>query len=201
MVESDPKTDQSDAPTATSPGMDWYVLRVASNKEDRVRVTLERKIAIEGLQDRVGRVLVPTVKERRIKAGQVRVAERKLYPGYVFVEMATEEDGRIHEDVWFTIKESSGVGDFIASAGKPIRMSVGEVSAMLAACEKSEEAPGLSGLDLKKGESVKITEGSFENFEGSVESVDERRGMVTVVLEVFGRSTPVEIEYWMVERT
>ncbi len=197
MVESQP---QPESP-ATAPGMAWYVLRVASNKEERVRESLERKVKIEGLEGRVGRILVPTVKERRMKGGQVRVTERKLYPGYVFVEMETQEDGSIFEDVWFTIKESSGVGDFIASAGKPICMAEHEVGAMLAACEKSEEAPGLSGLDLKKGEPVKITEGSFENFEGSIESVDERRGMVTVVLEVFGRSTPVEVEYWMVERT
>lgn len=184
----------------SAPGMHWYVLRVASNQEDRVRDTLERKIKIEGLEARVGRVLVPTVKERRIKGGQVRLAERKLYPGYVFVEMVTEDDGKIHEDVWFTIKESSGVGDFIASAGKPIRMPDHEVFAMLAVCEKADEAPGLSGMDLHKGDQVKITEGSFENFEGTVDSVDERRGMVTVVLEVFGRSTPVEVEYWMLEK-
>ncbi len=197
MVES---RSQQETPM-TAPGMSWYVLRVASNKEERVRESLERKVKIEGLEERVGRILVPTVKERRMKAGHVKVTERKLYPGYVFVEMTIEDDGSIHQDVWFTIKESSGVGDFIASAGKPICMAEHEVTAMLAACEKSEEAPGLSGMDLKHGEPVKITEGSFENFEGSVESVDERRGMVTVVLEVFGRSTPVEVEYWMVERT
>ncbi len=184
----------------TAPGKHWYVLRVASNKEDRVRDSLERKVTIEGLEERVGRILVPTVKERRIKAGHMKVTERKLYPGYVFVEMATEDDGSVHEDVWFTIKESSGVGDFIASAGKPIRMPDHEVVMMLAACQKPEEEPGLSGMDLRKGNQVKITEGSFENFEGTVDSVDERRGMVTVVLEVFGRSTPVEIEYWMLEK-
>ncbi|MEE9294443.1 MAG: transcription termination/antitermination protein NusG [Phycisphaerae bacterium] len=191
---------QPEQTSVVKTGMGWYVLRVASNKEDRVRETLERKVAIEGLDDRVGRILVPTVKERRIKGGQVRVTERKLYPGYVFVEMITEEDGSIGEDVWFTIKESSGVGDFIASAGKPIRMAEHEVVAMLAACEKSEEAAELGGMDMKAGDLVKVTEGSFENFEGTVESVDERRGMVTVVLEVFGRSTPVEVEYWMLEK-
>ncbi len=197
-------TDESASPlpvkSVSSAEMNWYVLRVASNKEDRVRESLERKVTIEGLEERVGRILVPTVRERRIKGGQVRVTERKLYPGYVFVEMATEDGGTVHEDVWFTIKESSGVGDFISSAGKPIRMAAHEVTAMLAACEKPDEAPGLSGMDLKQGDMVKITEGSFENFEGTVNSVDERRGMVTVVLEVFGRSTPVEVEYWMLEK-
>jgi transcription termination/antitermination protein NusG len=203
MSETESHSEPANAPSAVSPpveGMHFYVLRVASNKEARVREALERKIKIEGLEDRVGRVLVPTVKERRIKGGHVKITERKLYPGYVFVEMLTEDDGSIHEDVWFTIKETSGVGDFIASSGKPIKMAEHEVGGMLAACEAAEEAPGLSGMDLHVGDAVKITEGSFENFEGAVSAVDERRGMVTVVLEVFGRSTPVEVEYWMVER-
>ncbi len=181
-------------------GMQWYVLRVASNREDRVRDGLERKITIEGLDTKVGRILVPTLKEKKFKAGHVKLSERKLYPGYVFVEMATEDDGSIPDDVWFTIKESSGVGDFIASAGKPIPMPEHDVVQMLAACEQSEEPLGLSGLDLSKGQQVKITEGSFENFEGDVEKVDERRGMVTVMLEVFGRATPVEVEYWQLEK-
>lgn len=200
-VMSDAGADeQREQRVLSAPGMHWYVLRVASNKEDRVRESLERKVAIEGLQPHVGRILVPTVKERRMRGGHVKVSERKLYPGYVFVEMATEEDGSVPEEVWFTIKESSGVGDFIASGGKPIRMAEHDVAGMLAACEKSEEEPGLSGLDLRKGDVVKITEGSFENFEGEVDSIDQRRGMVTVILEVFGRATPVEVEYWQLEK-
>jgi len=194
------EADKPNPPVVAAPGMNWYVLRVASNKEDRVRESLERKVVIEGLEKYIGRILVPTIKERRMRGGQVKVSERKLYPGYVFVEMTTEDDGSIPEDVWFTIKESSGVGDFIASGGKPIRMPEHDVVGMLAACEKSEEEPGLSGLDLTKGDVVKITEGSFENFEGEVESVDRRRGMVTVILQVFGRSTPVEVEYWQLEK-
>ena len=106
----------------TRPGMKWYVLRVASNKEEQVRESLERKVRIEGLGDRIGRILVPTAKEKRMKAGQVKVFEKKLYPGYVFVEMATEPDGSIAENVWFLVKETMGVGDFIGSDGKPDRL-------------------------------------------------------------------------------
>lgn len=183
-----------------APGMNWYVLRVASNKEEQVRSALERKVKIEGIEDRVGRILVPTLKERRMRGGQVRVIEKKLYPGYVFVEMACEEDGSIAENVWFLIKETTGVGDFIGSDGKPTRMSDHDVVGMLAASQKAEDEPTLSGLDFKKGDAVKITEGSFENYEGEVESVDTKRGLVTVVLTIFGRSTPVEVEYWQVEK-
>jgi len=183
-----------------APGMNWYVLRVASNKEEQVRSALERKVKIEGIEDRVGRILVPTLKERRMRGGQVRIIEKKLYPGYVFVEMACEEDGSSAENVWFLSKETTGVGDFIGSDGKPTRMSDHDVVGMLAASQKAEDEPTLSGLDFKKGDPVKITEGSFENYEGEVEAVDTTRGLVTVVLTIFGRSTPVEVEYWQVEK-
>jgi len=149
--------------------MKWYVLRVASNKEEQVRGTLLRKVTIEGLEEFIGRILVPTLKEKRMKGGVLRTVERKLYPGYVFVEMACEEDGSVAENVWFLIKETSGVGDFIGSDGKPTSMPEHDVVQMLAASEKAEEEPGLSGLNINKGDQVKITDGAFESYEGEVE--------------------------------
>lgn len=187
-----------DMPAAAT--MKWYVLRVASNKEDQVRDALERKVKIEGLGSRVGRVLVPTLKEKRMKAGALKIVERKLYPGYVFVEMECEEDGSIPEAVWFVVKETSGVGDFIGSDSKPTSMPEHDVEQMLLASAKAEEEPSLSGLNIKKGDAVKITDGAFESFEGEVDAVDERRGMVSVIVSIFGRSTPVEVEYWQLEK-
>lgn len=181
-------------------GMKWYVLRVASNKEESVRDALVRKVKIEGLETRIGRILVPTLKEKKMKAGVLKIVERKLYPGYVFVEMATEDDGSVNEGVWFLIKETSGVGDFIGSDGKPTSMPDQDVTGMLAASEKAEEQPGLSGLNIHKGDQVKITDGAFESFEGEVEAVDEKRGMVSVIVSIFGRSTPVEVGYWQLEK-
>jgi len=193
-------TEQEESQPLCAPGMKWYVLRVASNKEEQVREALERKVAIEGLDEFVGRILVPTLKERRLKGGVARVYKRNLYPGYVFVEMACEEDGSVPENVWFTVKETTGVGDFIGSDGKPTPMAEHDIAGMLAASVQSDEPPTLSGLNFQKGDQVKITSGSFENFEGEVDLVDEKRGMVTVVVEIFGRSTPVEVEYWQIER-
>lgn len=192
--------DASGAQAATAEGMKWYVLRVASNKEDQVRTALERKVKIEGLEGRVGRILVPTLKEKRMRGGVLRVVERKLYPGYVFVEMACEEDGSVAENVWFMIKETTGVGDFIGSDGKPTSMPEHDVIQMLAASQKAEEEPGLSGLNIQKGDQVKITDGAFESYEGEVELVDERRGMVSVIVSIFGRMTPVEVGYWQLEK-
>ncbi len=203
MSETDSTQPENGGPspaTTTAPGMKWYVLRVASNKEDQVRKTLERKVKIEGLEDRIGRILVPTVKEKKMRGGVLRVVERKLYPGYVFVEMACEKDGSVAENVWFLVKETTGVGDFIGSDGKPTSMTDHDVAQMLAVTQKSEEDPGLSGLNIKKGDQVKITDGAFESYEGEVESVDERRGMVSVIVSIFGRMTPVEVGYWQLEK-
>ncbi len=193
-------TPKSNAPEPTRPGMKWYVLRVASNKEESVREALERKVRIENLDAHVGRVLVPTAKEKRMKAGQVKVIEKKLYPGYVFVEMATESDGSIPENVWFMVKETMGVGDFIGSDGKPTSMKDHDVDMMLVAAAKEDEEATLQGMEFRKGDRVKIKEGSFQNFEGNVDTIDEQKGIVTVLLTIFGRATPVDVEYWQLEK-
>lgn len=180
-------------------GFDWYVLRVASNKEDRVREALERKVKIEQLEDRINRILVPTTKEKRMRAGTARVYHRKLYPGYVFVEMCTDDDGRIPENVWFVVKETSGVGDFIGSGGKPSPMPKHDVEKMLASTIAEEDSPTLANLNFKKGDAVKVTDGPFENFEGVVDEINSQKGTVRVIATIFGRETPIEIEYWQVE--
>jgi transcriptional antiterminator NusG len=150
----------------------WYVLRVASNKEEQVREALVRKVKIEGLQEKIGRILVPTDRRPRprTKPSEKKFVERKLYPGYVFIEMDLEEDGTIGEKAWFLIKETTGVGDFIGSAGKPVPMSVDDVAKMLMQVEKPEDGSTLAA-EFKKGDAVKIKEGAFENFEGSVDEV------------------------------
>ncbi len=198
-VEAQPEAAVSDA-LSTAPGMMWYVLRVASNKEDKVRTTLERKVKIEGLDERIGRILVPTLKEKRMKRGVLEVAERKLYPGYVFVEMACEDDGSIADQVWFLVKETTGVGDFIGSDGKPTSMPPRDVEQMLLASQQSEDDAGLSGLNIVAGDQIKIMDGAFEGYEGEVDAIDERRGMVAVNVAIFGRMTPVEVGYWQIEK-
>ena len=194
------KADRHSGPEPTRPGMKWYVLRVASNKEEQVREALDRKVRIENLTSRVGRILVPTAREKRMKAGQVKVIEKKLYPGYVFVEMATEADGRIPENVWFVVKETMGVGDFIGSDNKPTSMANHDVEMMLLAVAKDDQDATLQGMEFAKGDRVKIKEGSFQNFEGNVDSIDEQKGIVTVLLTIFGRATPVDVEYWQLEK-
>jgi transcriptional antiterminator NusG len=178
----------------------WYVLRVASNKEDQVREALDRKVKIEGLEDKIGRILVPTERRPAKQArGKQKFVDRKMYPGYVFIEMDLEEDGSIGEDAWFLIKETTGVGDFIGSGGKPIPMPIQDVEKMLAQVEKAQEGAPVA-LEFAKGDLVKIKEGAFENFEGTVDEVLPDKGLIRVIVTIFGRATPVELEYWQVEK-
>lgn len=187
-------------------GMNWFVLRVASNKEDSVRRTLLRKIKIEGFDGSdpekphlVNRILVPTEKEKVVKGGKQKIVENKLYPGYVFVEMKLENDGRIPQDVFFLIKETTGVGDFIGAAGRPSPMSIPEIEKMLQASKPAEEQPQVK-MEFEKGEHVRITSGPFENMEGTVDELLPDQGKVRVIVTIFGRATPVELEYWLIER-
>jgi transcriptional antiterminator NusG len=176
----------------------WYVLRVQSNKEETVRETLDRKTKLEGITDLLSRVVVPTERVSTMKAGRRRVTERKLYPGYVFVEMNAEEDGSVPEKVWFLIRETSGVGDFIGTEGKPTPMKPHEVEKLIGEAEKSGEAAPALKVDYAPGDQIKIKQGPFENFEGVVDEVQLDKGLVRVIVTIFGRATPVELEYWQV---
>ncbi len=179
--------------------MQWYVLRVASNKEEKVRDALVRKIESEDISDIVGRVEVPVEQIKRVRVGKQRIVKRKLYPGYVFMEMEATEEGRVPEKAWFMIKETLGVGDFVGTEGIPTPMRDTDVAKMLQESARPEEAPSIK-VEFSKDDMIKIREGAFENFEGVVDSIDAERGIVKVIVSIFGRSTPLDIEYWQIEK-
>jgi len=179
--------------------MQWYVLRVAANKEVQVKESLSQKVERENLVDIIGRIEVPVERIKRIRGNRQTVHKRKLYPGYVFMEMESTEDKRVPEKAWFMIKGTAGVGDFIGTDGIPTPMRDTDVAKMLLEAEKPEEAPSIK-VEFKKGDMIKIREGAFENFEGVVDSIDSERGIVKVIVAIFGRSTPLDIEYWQIEK-
>ncbi len=179
--------------------MQWYVLRVAANREVQVKEALLQKVERDNLCDAVGRIEVPVEQVKRIRGHKQTVHKRKLYPGYVFMEMEPTEDGRVPEKTWFMIKETSGVGDFIGTEGVPTPMRDTDVAKMLLEAEKPGEAPSIK-VEFQKGDMIKIREGAFENFEGVVDSIDQERGIVRVIVTIFGRSTPLDIEYWQIEK-
>jgi transcriptional antiterminator NusG len=180
-------------------GMNWFVLRVASNKERSVRLTLLRKVQIEGMENFVGRIMVPTEKTKTMKGSKPKVTETMLYPGYVFVEMRLEPDGRIPQDVFFLIKETDGVGDFVGTAGRPTPMAQHEVEKMLFDSRKPEEAPQVK-MEFAKGDKVTIADGPFQNYQGEIDEVLPEKGLVRVLVTIFGRQAPIELEYWQVRK-
>ena len=170
----------------------WYVLRVQSGKEEQVKETLEKRVKTAAMQDVITQVLVPSEQISEIRSGKKRITERKIYPGYIMVEM------ELNDGTWYMIRETPGIGDFLGSASRPVPMRQHEVDKILGEAKSKEAKPKLK-IDFRPGENVKIKEGPFENFDGIVEEVIPSKGLVKVVVTIFGRPTPVELEYWQVE--
>jgi transcriptional antiterminator NusG len=194
--ESDhPQSDEQPGDEEAAPELVWYVLKVQSSREDTIRDALQRRVKIQGLQKYFGQIVVPTEKITEIRNNKKRVVERKTYPGYIMVQM------ELNEKTWFLVRETPGVGDFVGAHGTPTKMTEAEVNQMLHQEEEktTAEAPKVR-IDVERGDRVKIKDGPFENFEGTVEEVIEGRGLVKVMLIIFNRPTPVDLEYWQVER-
>ena len=175
--------------------LNWYILKTQSNRERTSAAALKRKVAIEGIDHLFGEIIVPTEKVTEFKNGKKKVVERKIWPGYIAVQM------HVNDDTWFAIRETPGIGDFTGASGKPVPMQPADVAMILheeSEEEGTEDAPKLN-IKFAEGDKVKVKDGNFENFEGEVDSIDQHSGKVTVMISIFGRSTPVELEYWQVE--
>jgi transcription termination/antitermination protein NusG len=190
----DEESPSGEAHAVVEEGMRWYVLKVQSNREKSIRDSLVRRLKREGLEDKFGEIIIPTEKVKEAKGGKTRVTERKLYPGYIMVQMI------LNDETWYLVRDTSGVGDFTGSAGKPSPMDQSEIDQMLGKKVSAEAEPQKIKINLARGDAVKIKEGTFESFEGTVEAIDEEHGKITVLIEIFGRSTPVELEYWQAEK-
>lgn len=191
-----PAADAAGEPAEASPNYEWYVLKVQSNREKSIKASLERSIKREGLEEFFGQIVIPTQKIKENKNGKPRVVEHKLFPGYIMVHM------ELNDETWYLVRDTTGVGDFTGAAGKPIPMQPHEVAAMLGTDvpQGTPEAEPLTKIDFEVGEMVKIKEGGFEGFEGTIDAIDEHSGRISVLVEVFGRSTPVELEHWQAEK-
>ena len=189
IVNDEAQEDQ----LAVSPGMRWCIIRAATNMENRVLKALANRDDLPG----IGRVLVPTVAERRMKGGKSIVVERRLYPGYVFAELALE-DGLVPEDVWYAINGVTGAIGVLGDR-KPAPVSDSEAAAMLEVANRKERR--IQGPGFAVGDHVSVQGGSFEGHDGVVEKIDEKKCMATVDIIIFGRSTPVDIEVWQLEKS
>lgn len=171
----------------------WYVIHTQTGHEERVKTTLESRAQQFSLQDKIGQVLIPMEKVSEIKAGKKTISTRKFFPGYVLVEM------ELNDETWYLVKNTPGVSGFIGSGRKPLPLKDAEVAGIIKQAEEKKEKPTPKVI-FEKGESVRVKEGPFINFNGNIEEVNPNKGKLKVLVAIFGRTTPVELEYWQVEK-
>src|SRR5262249_7185512 len=169
----------------------WYVVHTYSGHEAKVKKNLESRIETMDMQDKIFEVIVPTEEEIEIKNGQRRTVNRKVYPGYVLVKM------RMDDDSWYVVRNTPGVTSFVGMGTKPTALGENEVSAIKKQMEA--EAPRVK-LSLAVGDSVRIVDGPFQDFEGKIDEVNQEKGRVKVLVSFFGRETAVELDFLQVDR-
>jgi transcriptional antiterminator NusG len=171
----------------------WYVVHTYSGHEDRVKSSLDKAVSNLGLQERISKILVPTEEVVEIKHNKKHFKKRKFYPGYVFVEMT------IDNETYWLIRNTAGVTGFLGGV-KPVPMPEDEVSNLLEAVNAPSSAKPRPAIMFEKEENVRIIEGPFKHFIGVVDEVNEEKGKLKVMVTIFGRPTPVELDFLQVEK-
>src|SRR2546423_204478 len=187
-------------PSVLAPKDQWYVVHVLSGQENKVKENIEKRVKTEEMGDVIFEVLVPTERVSEIKRGKKSETTRKFFPGCLIVNMhLLDENNQLVGRTWYFIRETTGVTGLAGMKGKPIPMRKAEVDNMLAQMREREEK-GKTNVSFAVGETVKVADGPFQNQNGIVEEIDPDRGKLRVSVTIFGRATPVELEYWQVER-
>jgi transcription termination/antitermination protein NusG len=171
----------------------WYIIHAYSGFERKVRESLESRIQAFGLQNRIGRIMIPTEPVTELRNGKKYTIERVFLPGYVLVEM------ELDNDLWHVIKNTPRVTGFLGTGDSPVALSEQEVSSIIFRSDVSKDKPATK-IKFEKGEQVRINEGPFANFNGAVDDVNEDKQTLKVMVSIFGRSTPVEIEFSKVDK-
>jgi transcriptional antiterminator NusG len=189
------KKEERELPGEEAPPKDprrrWYVIHTYSGYENKVKANLERRIASMNVQDKIFQVIVPTTEEIEIKEGKRRIAQRRIYPGYILVEMIMDDDS------WYVVRNTPGVTGFVGAGARPVPLDEEEVETILG--QMRGEAPRLR-ITYQKGDTVRITSGPFQEFTGVVEEILPEREKVRVRVSIFGRETPVELDFTQVEK-
>jgi transcriptional antiterminator NusG len=169
------------------------VVHTQTGSEDKVKWALENKITSAGLGDLITKVVIPTEQVSEVRAGKKKVSKRKFFPGYILVEM------ELNEKTYFAIKATVGVTGFIGLGKRPMSLSQEEVDNILKRTEQTQAKPSPKVV-FEKGEQVRVSDGPFVNFNGTIDEVYPEKGKLRVSISIFGRATPVELEYWQVEK-
>ncbi|WP_231699317.1 transcription termination/antitermination protein NusG [Limnochorda pilosa] len=178
-------------PEQPDDGRAWYVVHTYSGYENKVRANLEHRVESMGMQDKIFRILVPTEEEIDFRDGKKKIITRKVFPGYVLVEMIMSDDS------WYVVRNTPGVTGFVGSGNRPIPLQETEVRAILHGMEEEEARPRVA---FEVGDPVRVVAGPFVNFTGTIDEVNLERGKLRVVVSMFGRETPVELEFNQVEK-
>jgi transcription termination/antitermination protein NusG len=185
-----------------NPNLKWYIVHTYSGFERKVKESLESRIRAFNLENKIGKVLIPTESVTEVRGGKKYTSERMFYPGYVLVEMDLTgfRSGGEGDHVWHVVKSTPRVTGFVGTANDPTPLSEDEVKQIVYRVADSREKPKLK-VKFEKNESVRITEGPFATFQGIVDEVNDDRETLKVMVTIFGRATPVELEFGQVEKT
>jgi transcriptional antiterminator NusG len=183
-----------------APRDQWFVVQVLSGQEKKVQDNMLKRIKAEEMGDVIFDVLIPTERVQEIKRGKRSESTRKFFPGYIIVNMhLLDEDNKPVERAWYFIRETNGVLGFAGNKERPSPMPRKEVEALLAQVQDRDDSIKPK-IEFEPGDKVKVADGPFENQNGIVEEIDPERGKLRVSVSIFGRETPVELEYWQVEK-
>ena len=171
----------------------WYIIHTYSGFEKKVKESLESRVAAFGLQEKIGRMMIPTEDVVEVRGGKKLISSRMLYPGYVLVEM------EMNDELWHAVKATPRVTGFVGGGNMPVPLTADEVNAVLYRQATSADRPRPK-LNFEKNENVRINDGPFANFSGKVDEVNPERNTLRVMVTIFGRSTPVELDFLQVEK-
>ena len=180
----------------------WFVVQTLSGHEMKTKESMEKRLALEEMEDSILECLVPMEKVTEVKLGKKMTTNRKFFPGYILVRAKLFEENdphKLNEKVWTFVNDTNGIIGFVGGE-KPVPLSDQEITDILEQLDKGDSG-AKPKIDFDLGEVVKIRDGAFENFEGRIENIDPDRGKLKLSVSIFGRFTPVEVEYWQVERT
>ena len=171
----------------------WYIVHTQTGHEDRVKSSLENRLRNSPIKEQISQILIPTEKVSEIRDGKKKISERKVFPGYVFIEM------ELTEESWHLVRNVPGITGFIGPGSRPQALKDSEIENIIRQSEEKKEKP-IPKVAFEIGESVRVKEGPFTNFNGAIEEVNPVKQKIKVKVSIFGRSTPVELEYWQVEK-
>lgn len=171
----------------------WYIIHTQTGWEEKVKRSLEKRIKKSSKEDMITQVLIPTERVSEVREGKKKISQRKFFPGYILVEM------ELNDETWYLVKNTPGVSGFIGPRARPVPLKEEEIKAIIKHTEEAQEKP-LPKTVFEKGEGVRVIDGPFVNFNGTIEEINPAKGRLKVVISIFGRSTPVELEYWQVEK-